>query len=235
MHLLFLMSVIIATSQLSQPKEKPPKPPGVDDPILERNFQFIGSWKGPKGGGTVILISPSWILTAGHVAKNKAEDPNLRIKIEFDNGSKAACTEAFLAPNGDLALAHISPSISTVKPARLLDHSFTPEDGTIDFTLAGHSGGLHIHPGRHGSAVSELRFRHHSTKEDPTPGRSGDSGGAWAVESSTDKLPIVFTVIHGGGVGVQPAANRDWIDKLMKPTGESAQWTDWKKQSPSNP
>lgn len=202
---------------------------GAADPALNQKFQFIGHWKGPKGVGTVILISPSWVLTAGHVAENKSKDAGIHIEITFDNGAKAACAEAFLAPAGDLALARISPPISSVSPARLHDLSFTPDDGEIDFTLAGHSGGLHVHPGRHGKAISELRFRHESTKEDPSPGKAGDSGGAWAVESPDDQLPIVFAVIHGGGLGIQPAADREWIDKTLQASGESPKWMAWKK------
>jgi len=33
---------------------------------------------------------------------------------------------------------------------------------------------------------------------------------------------VLFAVIHGGGFGPQPAANRKWIDKTMAGSGEKA-------------
>jgi|TARA_B100000378_G_scaffold10266_1_gene8686 hypothetical protein len=35
---------------------------------------------------------------------------------------------------------------------------------------------------------------------------------------------VLFAVIHGGGFGPQPAANRKWIDKTMAGSGEKATW-----------
>ena len=35
---------------------------------------------------------------------------------------------------------------------------------------------------------------------------------------------VLFAVIHDGGFGPQPAANRKWIDKTMAGSGEKATW-----------
>ncbi len=35
---------------------------------------------------------------------------------------------------------------------------------------------------------------------------------------------MLYAVIHGGGFGPQPAANRKWIDKTMADSSEKATW-----------
>jgi hypothetical protein len=202
------------------------KVPG--DASLNTKFQFIGAWKGPSSIGTVVLISPSWVLTAGHVAGLKAKEPDRHITIRFDDGTKTTAAEAFVAPEGDLALVKLADPVKNITPATLLDKSFTKDDGEIEFTLAGHSGELHVHPGQKGKASSEKHFHRSSTKEDTSPGRAGDSGGAWAVQD-TDHNPIVFAIIHGGGLANQVAPIHEWLDTKLKSTHEKANWKSWKK------
>ena len=222
--LLAVISLLATSAMFACAADKPP-----GDPSLNPKYQFLGLWQGPTGIGTCILISPSWIMTAGHVGGPKAKDPTRHIDISFDNGTKAVVAEAFLASVGDLAIARISPPVRNIAPARLLDRSFSKDEGDIFFTMAGHSGGMHVHPGRHGKAMSDLHFRMINSPEDPSPGRGGDSGGAWAVDSPDDHLPIVFAVIHGGGLANQVGAYHEWLEKTMGPTSELPQWKSWTK------
>ena len=62
---------------------------------------------------------------------------------------------------------------------------------------------------------------------------AGDSGGAWVIEREGQH--ILFSVIHGGGVGTQPAALRKWIDQTMKSSGEKANWVGMPKGSKKKP
>ena len=71
-----------------------------------------------------------------------------------------------------------------------------------------------------------MNARHVTTKKD-NPGKAGDSGGAWVIERNDQH--VLFAVIHGGGVGTQPAALRKWIDQTMKSSGEKANWVALKK------
>ena len=77
-----------------------------------------------------------------------------------------------------------------------------------------------------------MNARHLTTKKD-NPGKAGDSGGAWVIEREGQH--ILFSVIHGGGVGTQPAALRKWIDQTMKSSGEKANWVGMPKGSKKKP
>lgn len=221
-----LASALVLAFQCTAVAPAKEKVPG--DSAENPKFQFVGGWKGPSSIGTVVLISPNWVLTAGHVAGLKAKEPDRHISIHFDDGTKTTAAEAFVAPEGDLALVKLADPVKNITPATLLDRSFTPDDGEIEFTLAGHSGELHVHPGQKGKAPSEKHFRRSSTKDDTSPGRAGDSGGAWAVEDA-DRDPIVFAIIHGGGLANQVHPIKEWIDAKLKSTGEKVKWKTWKK------
>ncbi len=194
-------------------------------------FGYCGGWHGQHVGsnrigiGTAELIAPSWAITAAHVAKAKAATPEKRnIQLNF-GGHKAGVRKAYLAPQGDLALVRLKTPMNAWPKVALLNKPLTKKDGVIEFTLVGHSGGLHFHRDRKARGMG-LNARHLTTKKD-NPGKAGDSGGAWVIER--DDQHILFAVIHGGGVGTQPAALRKWIDQTMKSSGEKANWVALKK------
>jgi hypothetical protein len=194
-------------------------------------FGYCGGWLGQHSGsnrigkGTAELIAPSWAITAAHVAKPKAVTPGKRhVQINF-GGHKAGVVKAYVAPQGDLALVRLKTPMNAWPKVALLDKPLTKKDGVIKFTLVGHSGGLHFHRDRRARGMG-LNARHVTTKKD-NPGKAGDSGGAWVIERKDQH--VLFAVIHGGGVGTQPAALRKWIDQTMKKSGEKANWVALKK------
>ena len=194
-------------------------------------FGYCGGWLGQHSGsnrigkGTAELIAPSWAITAAHVAKPKATNPGQRhVQINF-GGHKAGVVKAYVAPQGDLALVRLKSPMKAWPKVALLDKPLTKKDGVIKFTLVGHSGGLHFHRDRRARGMG-LNARHITTKKD-NPGKAGDSGGAWVIERNGQH--VLFAVIHGGGVGTQPAALRKWIDQTMKSSGEKANWVALKK------
>ena len=200
-------------------------------------FAYCGGWLGQHSGsnrigkGTAELIAPSWAITAAHVAKAKATNPGQRhVQINF-GGHKAGVVKAYLAPQGDLALVRLKTPMNNWTKVALLDKPLTKKDGVIKFTLVGHSGGLHFHRDRRARGMG-MNARHITTKKD-NPGKAGDSGGAWVIER--DDQHILFAVIHGGGVGTQPAALRKWIDQTMKSSGEKANWVDMPKGPKKKP
>ncbi len=216
---LFIISLLFAgiTSGKEQVAEKP-------------TFRYCGGWRGYHvdskriGTGTVILISPSWALTATHVARAKALTPNKRrVELRFGPDNTVRVEKAFLAPKGDLALLQLKRPIKSVEPVSLLKHALTEKDGVVQFTLVGHAGGLHFHRDRRAKGTG-LHAKHITKKAD-NPGKSGDSGGGWVIESPDKKEHVLFGIIHGGGRATQPVAVRKWIDQTMAKSGEKATWS----------
>ena len=200
-------------------------------------FGYCGGWHGHHVGsnrigiGTAELIAPSWAITAAHVAKVKAVTPEKRnVQINF-GGHKAGVRKAYLAPQGDLALVRLKTPMNNWTKVALLNKPLTKKDGMVKFTFVGHSGRLHFHRNRKARGTG-LNARHLTTKKD-NPGKAGDSGGAWVIERKGQH--VLFSVIHGGGVGTQPAALRKWIDQTMKSSGEKANWVGMSKGSKKKP
>src|SRR5690606_35534021 len=141
-------------------------------------------WRGHKPGGgigvgTVVLISPSFALTARHLAGAKAGDPSRRVSVRFGE-HHAAVVEAVIAPKGDLALLRLDPPITEVEPVSLLAAPIHERYGRVEFTVVGHAGGLHAHPDRFAFADGGIDIWH-EPGETGLPGRPGDSGGAWVL------------------------------------------------------
>tara|TARA_Y100001934_G_scaffold324_2_gene405 strand:- start:1992 stop:2690 length:699 start_codon:yes stop_codon:yes gene_type:complete len=195
------------------------------------SFRYCGAWRGYHtdskriGTGSVILIAPSWALTATHVARAKALTPNKRrVELRFGPDNTVRVEKAFLAPKGDLALLHLQRPIKKVQPASLLKNALTEKDGVVPFTLVGHSGGLHFHRDRRAKGTG-LHAKHITKKAD-NPGKAGDSGGGWVIEDPKGKAHVLLGIIHGGGRATQPVAVRKWIDGIMAKSDEKATWVD---------
>lgn len=209
---------------------------GKEQEHQKATFDYCGGWRGSHtdskriGTGSVILISPSWALTATHVAKAKALTPNKRrVEIRFGPDKAVRVEKAFLASKGDLALLQLQRPIKSVQPVSLLKNSLTEKDGVVQFTLVGYSGGLHFHRDRRAKGTG-LHARHITKKAD-NPGKAGDSGGGWVIENPKEEAHVLFGIIHGGGSATQPVAVRKWIDATMAKSGEKATWVALPKSS----
>ena len=175
------------------------------------------------GVGTVVLVAPSWALTAGHVVAFKIKNPTGgKSEVLFEGGKIARqVTSIYKAKGVDVALLKLSKPIGgkTVKPVAMMDSGFTAADGRVKFTSIGRSG---MYRGRFGKG-SGKGFSHSKGKEPTRPGKAGDSGGAWVIQR-TGKPDVLFAIIHGGGQGPQVGPLRSWIDKQIKSNGEHASW-----------
>ena len=175
------------------------------------------------GVGTVVLVAPSWALTAGHVVAFKIKNPNGgKTEVLFEGGKIARLvTKIYKAKGVDVALLKLSKPIGgrTVSPVAMMTSGFVAADGRVKFTSIGRSG---VHRGRYGKG-SGKGFSHSKGKERTRPGQAGDSGGAWVIQR-TGKPDVLFAIIHGGGQGPQVGPLRSWIDKQVKSNGEHATW-----------
>ena len=199
--------------------------------------QVVTSDQDPGAGQrTALLIDVSASMRRAGLwdqclAKAKAVTPEKRnIQINF-GGHKAGVRKAYLAPQGDLALVRLKTPMNNWTKVALLNKPLTKKDGMVKFTFVGHSGRLHFHRNRKARGTG-LNARHLTTKKD-NPGKAGDSGGAWVIERKGQH--VLVAVIHGGGVGTQPAALRKWIDQTMKSSGEKANWVGMSKGSKKKP
>ena len=193
-----------------------------------KSFRYVGQWRGYKKGkrgfgtGTVSLISPSWAITAFHVASKEIRTPDaVNSVVEFrvpGTGRTRSITvnvkKAYGGFKGDFALLHLAKPIGLVPKVALLADPIVRSDGTINFTMIGHKGGLNVHQGRKGHSKDGEGF-YHSEGPDGRPGKAGDSGGAWVIERGGKKPDVQFAVIHGGGKGPQIAPNQKRINEII--------------------
>ena len=200
-------------------------------------YGYVGSWRGYHvgskkiGTGSIVMVAPSWGLTAAHVATVKARAPKTRnVKVAFGRKVEVQVEEAFIAPKGDIALVRFKRALKGIQPVGVLSQVLEEKHGAITFTMAGHQGGRHFHPGRRGIGRG-LKFRHYPGK-DGTPGKGGDSGGAFVIDHPGNDRDVLFGIVSGGvriggksyGRGIQPAAVRGWIDRTMTKSGEKVRW-----------
>ena len=183
------------------------------------DFDYVGNWKqyhkdsGKIGKGTAELIADKWAITAWHVAKFKANNPNGgATEIRFP-GVSAYVTEVYKAPGVDIALVklnkHVPKNSPRVTPVSLFRYTWHPNDGVIPFTLIGHSGGLH---------KCRIQGRSQGTSfkvVGDSCGKAGDSGGAWVKERYGNLPDVQFAVLHGGGTSPQIGPIADWIDSKV--------------------
>ena len=208
-------------------------------------YGYVGSWRGHHvgskkiGNGSIVMVAPSWGLTAAHVASVKARAPKTRnVKVAFGRKVEAQVEQAFIAPKGDLALVRFKRALKGVRPVGVLAQALEEKHGAITFTMVGHQGGRHHHPGRRGIGRG-LKFRHYPGK-DGTPGKGGDSGGAYVIDHPGNDRDVLFGIVSGGvriggksyGRGIQPAAVRGWIDRTMAKSGERVRWVPKSKALP---
>ena len=176
------------------------------------------------GVGSVVLIAPSWAVTAGHVVAFKLKNPNGGKSEVLFAGSKVERlgTKIHKAKGVDLALLQLERPIGTksVKPVAVMASGFTAKDGRVKFTSIGRSG---VHRGRYGHGTGE-GFSHSKGKDGTRPGKAGDSGGAWVVERDKGKPDVLFAIIHGGGRGPQLGPLKQWVDTVVQRNGEKVLW-----------
>ena len=193
---------------------------------------YAGAWRGHKktggtGVGAVTLISPSWAITAKHVASKKAKTPDkVNVIISFGGGKgkeNRQVKKAFLCPGADIALVKLARPITNHAPAALCKIRLNKKHGRFRFTFVSRGNGLKVVANRWGKGNGE-RIYHSKDAKGQRLGKAGDSGGGWVFEQDSPKPDVLFAVIHGGGFGPQPSANRKWIDKTMAGSGEKATW-----------
>lgn len=183
------------------------------------DFDYVGNWKqyhkdsGKIGSGTAELIANKWAITAWHVAKFKAENPDGgATEIRFP-GVSAYVTEVYKAPGVDIALVklnkHVPKNSPRVTPVALSRYTWHPNDGVIPFTLIGQSGGLHHCRIQGRSQGTSFKVVGDSC------GKAGDSGGAWVRERFGNLPDVQFAVLHGGGTSPQIGPIADWIDSKV--------------------
>jgi len=192
---------------------------------------YAGAWRGHKktggtGVGAVTLISPTWAITAKHLASKKAKTPdkvNVIISFGAGKGKNRQVRKAYLCPGTDIALVQLARPIAGIAPAALCKTRLNKKHGRFRFTFVSRGNGLKVVRNRWGKGNGE-RIYHSKDAKGQRPGKAGDSGGGWVFEQDAPVPDILFAVIHGGGFGPQPSANRKWIDKTMADSGEKATW-----------
>ncbi|MFZ5521219.1 MAG: trypsin-like serine protease [Pseudomonadota bacterium] len=202
---------------------------------------------GQLGGLSGVLIAPNWVLTAGHVTGGLTIGSS---GFANDSGSSTVAAiyrysnEAF--PANDIALVQLSSSLSasvlpTLNAAPLTD-SATLGSATVVAATGAAQRNLGVvvldsvqaqqTQGGVTSTVNWLTSLYGSSLE------AGDSGGALfqgVLDGSEAGSPVLLglasATLEDPGLGVTPSAfvqvgaYRDWIDRTMASSGQSAQWT----------
>jgi len=196
----------------------------------KQEFGYAGKWRGYKtkgngiGIGAATLISPSWAISAKHLASIKARTPKaVKVKLFFGDGVERGVTKAYLCPGADIALLRLSAPVNKVEPAALCATRLTSKHKTFPFTFVSRGHGLKTVAGCRGKAAKKGIY-HSKPAKGGRPGKAGDSGGGCVFQQKAPKRDVLFAVIHGGGKGPQVAVFRKWIDDVMKKSGEKAQW-----------
>ena len=203
---------------------------------------YAGAWRGHKktggtGVGAATLISPSWAITAKHVASKKAKTPdevNVIISFGGAKGRNRQVKKAYLCPGADIAVVRLARPITGIAPAALCKTRLNKKHGRFRFTFVSRGNGLKVVKNRWAKGNGE-RIYHSKDAKGQRPGKAGDSGGGWVFEQDSPEPDVLFAVIHGGGFGPQPAANRKWIDKTMADSGEKATWLPKPKKKKTAP
>ena len=113
----------------------------IRDDRNDSQYTGLANSEHPYGGlvqgngwvGSATLISPNWILTAGHVLSGN-------ITFQTSAGSRSVVEQV---PYGsyDIGLARLDSPITTIDPVKLYDLSFGVEDGQAAVILgAGNTG-----------------------------------------------------------------------------------------------
>ena len=197
---------------------------------VKPDFGYAGKWRGYKtvgkgiGMGAATLIAPSWAITAKHVAVIKGKTPGaVKVKLLFGDGVERGVVKAFLCPGADLALVRLTKPVNKIEPVALCSTRLSAKHKTFAFTFVSRGHGLKTVSGCRGKGNGN-RIYHSKPAKGSRPGKAGDSGGGWVFEQKTPKRDVLLAVIHGGGMGPQVAANREWIDKILKNSSEKATW-----------
>lgn len=189
-----------------------------DSPAEEqKEYGYAGAWRGHHtespgvGMGACSLISPSWVITAAHVASKKADTPKKsNVEIKF-GGETRTVDMAFCVEGTDLAIAHLSKPVTTITPVALCDQIVTKESGTFPITWASRGRGFKVIPGIIAKGDGERII----IGKDDRPGQSGDSGCGFVIDMPKGQNDLLVGVLHGSGLAPQPARFHSWIDRTM--------------------
>ena len=125
---------------------------------------YAGAWRGHKktggtGVGAATLISPSWAITAKHVASKKAKNPDkVNVIISFGGGKgkeNRQVKKAYLCPDADIALVQLARPITNHAPAALCKTRLNKKHGRFRFTFVSRGNGLKVVPNRWGKGNGE--------------------------------------------------------------------------------
>jgi hypothetical protein len=202
------------------------------------SYPYVGSWRGHQkesdrvGVGSCILIAPSWVLTAAHVAKPLAKGADDReVRITFPGDITRTAVSAVCAKDQDIALARLDTPVTNIAPVALQSIRLTKQrHGLIPIVIVGTSGGRKALEGHQAVGAPPLMLR--IPNEKLVTGKGGDSGGAWILKQTDDPPPLLVAVLSGGvqldgkqyGRGIQPSCVREWIDTTLATNGSAAVW-----------
>eukprot|EP00939_MAST-03C_sp_MAST-3C-sp1_P005306 g5306.t1 len=196
-------------------------------------YPFVGKWRGYHGHGvglcTAELISPLWVITAGHCAVRILRNEKVRVQVDFEDVERGV-TRCIHAPKKvDVALCKLKLPINSVKIVSLNRDLYTSAKIRHAKKTVLCVGTYH---GTHVTGPKKLEYESSGAHlyVDNSKGsgmHAGDSGGAWLMGGNASS--VLTGIIHGGegsgthrrGVAAQVSYLKQWIDST---TNGTASW-----------